>query len=78
MNWSIKDFQEKCYQELEEIFGHSDRPCSFQDTQEMKYLERCILETLRLYPPVPLISRQTKEEINLGQENIFTLSNHFI
>lgn len=60
--------QEKVYQELFEIFGDSDRPATFQDTLEMKYLERCILETLRMFPPVPIIARQLQEELKLGEK----------
>ncbi|KAG8040378.1 hypothetical protein G9C98_000949 [Cotesia typhae] len=60
------DIQEKVIQELDQIFGDSDRPCTFQDTLEMKYLERCLMETLRLYPPVPIIARQIKTDLKLA------------
>lgn len=56
-------------EEIDEIFKGSDRPCTFQDTLEMKYLERVILETLRLFPPVPAIARQLNQDVKLGKEN---------
>nr|QLL22066.1 cytochrome P450 [Tribolium confusum]UXX17146.1 CYP4G7 [Tribolium confusum] len=60
------EIQEKVYQELREIFQGSDRPITFNDTLEMKYLERVLLETLRMYPPVPIITRVINEEIKLA------------
>lgn len=62
-----QEIQQKVYQELYEIFGDSDRPVTFADTLEMKYLERCLLETLRMYPPVPIIARQLKHDLKLGK-----------
>nr|CAD7202410.1 unnamed protein product [Timema douglasi] len=59
------DIQDKVLQELDEIFGDSDRPATFNDTLNMKYLERVILETLRMFPPVPIIARLIKEELKL-------------
>lgn len=64
------DIQEKVIQELDEIFGDSDRPATFQDTLEMKYLERCLMETLRMYPPVPIIARQIKTDLKLESHNV--------
>lgn len=61
-----QDIQQKVVEELHGIFGDSDRPATFQDTLEMKYLERCLMETLRLFPPVPLIARQMKEDLKLA------------
>lgn len=63
------DIQDKVYNELYNIFGDSDRPVNFADTLEMKYLERVILETLRLYPPVPIIARNLNSDVKIG--NIF-------
>ena len=60
------DIQEKVIEELDEIFGDSDRPATFQDTLQMKYLERCLLETLRMYPPVPIIAREIKTDLKCG------------
>jgi cytochrome P450 family 4 len=31
----------------------------------MKYLERCMMETLRMFPPVPIIARHIKQELKL-------------
>lgn len=58
--------QDKVIAELDTIFGNSNRPATFQDTLEMKYLERALMETLRMYPPVPIIARQLNEDLQLA------------
>lgn len=62
---SHPEIQDKVVAELDGIFKGSDRPCTFQDTLEMKYLERCLMEALRMFPPVPMIARQIKEEVTM-------------
>ena len=57
-------------EELEQIFGDCDRPCTNQDVAELKYLECCIKETLRLYPSVPAVMRSLTEDVIIG---IFSL-----
>lgn len=64
-----KDVQEKVMQEQNAIFGDSDREVTFADTVEMKYLERVIMETLRMYPPVPLIARKVNQDVKLVSKN---------
>ena len=51
--------------ELREVFGDSDRPCTIEDVPKLKYLECCIKESLRLYPPVPIITRYISENTEL-------------
>nr|XP_012219842.1 PREDICTED: cytochrome P450 4g15-like isoform X2 [Linepithema humile]XP_012219843.1 PREDICTED: cytochrome P450 4g15-like isoform X2 [Linepithema humile]XP_012219844.1 PREDICTED: cytochrome P450 4g15-like isoform X2 [Linepithema humile] len=63
------DVQARVHEELDEIFGDSDRQCTFQDTLEMKYLERVILESLRLFPPVPVIARYLNEDVQIVTGN---------
>ncbi|XP_030750789.1 cytochrome P450 4g1-like [Sitophilus oryzae] len=65
-----KNIQDACVNELKEIF-HDDwsRPITFTDTLQMKYLERVIMETLRMYPPVPIISRKVRKDVKLASAN---------
>ncbi|KAI4462569.1 cytochrome p450 family 4 [Holotrichia oblita] len=65
-----QDIQDKVIRELDEIFGDSDRPVTFADTLEMKYLERCLMETLRMYPPVPVIARELQEDVKLASSDL--------
>ncbi|XP_052751007.1 cytochrome P450 4C1-like [Galleria mellonella] len=65
-----QDIQEKVYQEMKSIFGDSTRPATTDDLAQMKYLELCIKETLRLYPPVHLVARKLKEPVKLSNYNI--------
>ncbi|XP_075970993.1 uncharacterized protein LOC142973239 [Anticarsia gemmatalis] len=57
------EVQEKVYQELQEVFGDSDRVPTFDDLLRLKYLDAVIRETLRLYPPVPIITRKVEREV---------------
>ncbi|CAB3235555.1 unnamed protein product [Arctia plantaginis] len=59
------DVQEKVLEELQQVFGESDRPVSSKDLPRLKYLDAVIKETLRLYPPVPVTTRKIEKEIIL-------------
>ncbi|KAI6209968.1 hypothetical protein M3Y96_00277200 [Aphelenchoides besseyi] len=68
MSWAIwclthhKECQEKVIEEVDRVFGDSDRSCTVEDLKELRYLEQCIKEALRLYPPVPFFTRKVKRD----------------
>ncbi|EFA10751.1 cytochrome P450 monooxigenase CYP4Q9 [Tribolium castaneum] len=56
------DIQERIFEEIEETFSDDTKP-DYKSLQELKYMERCIKEVLRLYPSVPFIARSLGEDI---------------
>ncbi len=59
--------QQMVMEEVDQVFGgDAERPCSTQDAAQLKYLECCIKETLRLYPSVPAVMRSLTEDIDIG------------
>ncbi|XP_039755851.1 cytochrome P450 4C1-like [Pararge aegeria] len=65
-----QEAQEKVVKECNEIFGSSKRSADMSDLAQMKYLECCIKESMRLYPPIPSLNRTVKQEVNLGKYQI--------
>lgn len=59
------DVQERVFNEQKLIFGNAKRAATYFDTVQMNYLERVILETIRLYPPVPVIAREIQENVKV-------------
>lgn len=67
LNTIQKHLQKKIFEELIEVCGDSKRPITLEDLPNLKYLERCIKESLRLYPPVHFISRSLDENVTLSK-----------
>ncbi|XP_074543073.1 cytochrome P450 4V8 [Halichoeres trimaculatus] len=68
MNWSLHlmgshpEVHRKVQQELDEVFGESDRPATAEDLKKLKYLDCVIKESLRLFPSVPFFARWIRED----------------
>ncbi|XP_075215342.1 cytochrome P450 4C1-like isoform X2 [Lycorma delicatula] len=62
------DIQECLFEELDEVFGDSDREVTMEDLNRLSYLDRIIKETLRLFPSVPCIIRKLYSDLDLGHE----------
>lgn len=56
--------QKKVNAEIHEILG--DNELTFDSLAEFKYLEIVIKESLRMFPPVPIVSRRLHEECDFG------------
>lgn len=72
-----QEIQEGIYQELFEIFENEDRPVTLADLAQMKYLERSIKESLRLYPSVPNVTRTVTDDLEIGEFSLNNLSFNF-
>lgn len=57
------------FEELQTIFstGNKNRQPTYEDLQQMEYLERVIKETLRFFPPIPLYGRHLGKETKIGK-----------
>jgi cytochrome P450/NADPH-cytochrome P450 reductase len=57
----------KAYAEVDQVLGQDkERPISQKDFKDLKYLRQVLMEALRMYPPVPFLSRYAKEDRAVG------------
>ncbi|XP_067118898.1 cytochrome P450 4c3-like [Centruroides vittatus] len=61
------DIQEKVYQELEDIFAEDmNKSITSDELKKMKYLECVVKESIRIYPPIPVILRKNPSNMKVG------------
>ncbi|MCP9264669.1 hypothetical protein DINM_022805 [Dirofilaria immitis] len=71
MNWFLHlmgthpEIQAKIQKEIDEVLGE-DIPITYEDIGQLKFLEACIKETLRLFPSVPMQARQLTKATKIG------------
>ncbi|XP_072353006.1 cytochrome P450 4V2-like [Scyliorhinus torazame] len=72
INWALyllgshPDALKKVHEELDDVFGNSDRPATMDDLTKLQYLLCVIKESLRLFPSVPIFGRTLLEECYVG------------
>lgn len=65
------DVQAKVHEEIDSIFADDmDRDVTIEDVKQLKYMECVIKESMRLYPPVPLIARNVDEDMQVGEYTV--------
>ena len=63
------EVQEKVQEEIDSFFNSFEKESdiTIDSLKELKYLEAVIKETLRLYTPIPLVTRQIDQDLHLNQ-----------
>ena len=54
------EVEKKLHEELANVLG--DRPPNFEDIENLTFTRAILDETMRLYPPVPVLSRQAQKD----------------
>lgn len=65
------EVQNRAFQEICAVIGtDKNKPVTYRDLQDLKYLECVIKESMRLYPSVPIIGRKMIEDTKIGMLKI--------
>nr|AKZ17694.1 cytochrome P450 monooxygenase CYP6BQ35 [Tenebrio molitor] len=64
------DVQDKLRNEINEVLAKHNDKVTYDGMMEMTYMENVLNETLRKYPPVPLLNRQCNKDYIIPNTNI--------
>lgn len=59
--------QEKLIAEIKEVIGEGNTPVTYRQLQNLRYMDCVIKESMRLYPPVPIMGRYFEEDTDLSK-----------
>ncbi|XP_034952670.1 cytochrome P450 6k1-like [Chelonus insularis] len=64
------EIQSKLREEINDALHESDGKITYEMVMNMPYMDMCVSETLRKYPPLPFLDRVTTENYKIPNSNI--------
>ncbi|XP_062563717.1 probable cytochrome P450 6d5 [Armigeres subalbatus] len=64
------EIQRKLQSEIDSVLARNNGELTYDSIHEMRYLECCIDETLRKYPPVPILNRECTKDYKVPDSDI--------
>jgi len=64
------DIQRKLHQEIDAVLAKHDGKLTYESINDLKYLECCLDETLRKYPPVPFLFRESVKDYKVPGSHV--------
>lgn len=61
------EMQDKCYEEISSVLPNKEDDLSYDDLSKLDYVERCLKETMRLFPTVPVVARKVDKDFQLSE-----------
>ena len=59
--------QDRVYTEILDVVGGPEVLLTGEHLKDLRYMEMCIKETLRLFPSVPIMGRKVTNDIVIGE-----------
>ncbi|XP_037040404.1 probable cytochrome P450 6d5 [Bradysia coprophila] len=64
------DIQQRAYSDIVDALRAHGGQMTYESVAEMKYIDHCIDESLRLHPPFPMTARQCTKEYRIPDTNV--------
>ncbi|KAH7698761.1 CYP4A5 protein [Aphelenchoides avenae] len=58
--------QEKVYEEICSVLGEGEVDLTLDTINELRYLDMCVKEAMRIFPTVPFMDRRLQHDMELG------------
>ncbi|XP_018577090.1 probable cytochrome P450 6a14 isoform X2 [Anoplophora glabripennis] len=65
-----QDIQDRVREEIKTVLAKHDNKMTYDSLSELKYLKQVIDETLRLYSPLPFVTRMSAEDYKIPGEDV--------
>ncbi|XP_049814693.1 cytochrome P450 6k1-like [Schistocerca nitens] len=64
------DVQSKLHDEIDSVLKENDNEISYDTIGKMTYLDKVVAESLRKYPPVPLLNRECNQDYKIPDSDV--------